>query len=226
MRKAFHVDQSWSDYAPGAPKTPWGKAQYAYNLDRGVRWFGTAGHGGLQVSAGAARAKLSDAARKMGEHWGGSFWYEEDIQYAIAFLENPDWAAKMHLKGGGSPLTHEYLEKQVRQWFPRYFDLLEQGFKLPEPLKAGDAIRFEREIKFGRGAVFKVGDVQRVFSVTRSSIIFGSYSPSYRLPMSYYNDGDVTRVPDGAVALRSALLKLAHEVPETRKHLVPLLRGG
>ena len=50
----------------------------------------TPGHGGLRVSPAVGNKKLSGKARGLSMTELGAYWFEEDVQYAIAFYENPD----------------------------------------------------------------------------------------------------------------------------------------
>ena len=108
-------------------KTPWGTADTAYQIERGVTWYNTPGHGGLGIANSIANKKLSPQARSFGEKWGVSFWYEEDVAYAIPFYEHPEWAKKF------AELTHkaedviiaiptkQSLEETIKRYYPDYF---------------------------------------------------------------------------------------------------------
>lgn len=190
-------EQSWSDYDKGAPKTPWGPAQGAYNIAPGVRWFHTAGHGGLMVAKGVAQKVLSDAARKSADFWAGNFWFEEDAQYAIAFLEHPEWGETLKKIAGGSGGTKESYLDVVTRYFPKYAEMQQSGFKMPEKLKIGDFLQFTKPITFG-SKTFQKGDVIQVAKLTGSSILF-AVRPGYdiigfRLRMRNYHDGDVVKI--------------------------------
>lgn len=103
VKAADRPDGSWSDWPrpdPSAPKTIWGPAQTMYVIDRGVRWFNTAGHGGLAIADGVARKMLTPAAYKLGDRQWGYLWYEEDVAYAIPFYEHPEWAETLARKAG------------------------------------------------------------------------------------------------------------------------------
>ncbi len=113
-------DSAWNDDDPEAPETPWGPAQVSYDLAPGVRWYGTAGHGGLEVESRAAR-ELSPAARELGDYELGSYWYEEDSQWAIPMYEKPEWNRVLARKAGGKLWSQEALAEQIRDYFPRYF---------------------------------------------------------------------------------------------------------
>ena len=58
-----------------APRTPWGKAQYATVYGTGVTSYGTAGHGGFKLDA-KRKAEVHPALRAKGG------WYEEDGEWA------------------------------------------------------------------------------------------------------------------------------------------------
>lgn len=228
MHRTAGEDGSWSDYPfpdPKAPKTPWGSAQGVYNIEPGVRWFTTAGHGGLMVSSSVARKMLTPAAVKLGDFWGGAYWYEEDVQYTIPFYEHPEWDQILSHKAGGSTQTKAQLEDTVRRYFPKYFDMLGSGETHLVRPKPGMTIEFLKPLMFGRAYPIRVGDAGQIVAVTGSTIKFNlDRYPGVRfsLNMRNYIDGDVMIKMAGG--LRGQLLKLAHDRPELRQHLVPLLR--
>lgn len=170
MLAAAMPDGDWSDYDPKAPNTIWGKAQTMYEIQRGVRWFSTAGHGGLAIADGVARKLLSPAAYKLGDHTWGYVWYEEDVGYAVPFYEHPEWAEVLRQKAGGSPLSKQQLEETVRRNFPQYFKMLEEGGSHPRKAKVGDKVRFQRDVAFGGGNVVPSGTEALVFKVTGSTL--------------------------------------------------------
>lgn len=194
------ADGSWSDYPtqdPSAPWTYWGRAQDMYVLDRGIRWFSTAGHGGLGVADGVARRLLSPAAYKMGAKANGYVWYEEDVAYAVPFYEHPEWSRILAQKAGGRAQTKGQLEDIVRRWNPEYFELLGQGGTHPQKPKVGNRIRFEKAITFGRYGTLQEGREGIVVKTTGSSIIFNPVMKdgevddywSLRVPVSYIGNG-------------------------------------
>ena len=129
------------------PSTPWGRAQVAYKLDKGVVWYSTSGHGGLGVSSKAA-SKLSPHARAAAMKWAGAFWFEEDILFAIAFYEMPDWYSKYHKLAGGLIQSTDKLKEEIQKYFPRYFeDDFRNEAKNEAPsikeLKVGDILDLE-----------------------------------------------------------------------------------
>jgi len=228
MYRTAGEDGSWSDYPfpdPKAPKTPWGPAQGVYNIIPGVRWFTTAGHGGLMVSPSVARKMLTPAAVKLGDFWGGAYWYEEDIEYSIPMYEHPEWDKILAQKAGGGTLTQEQHGAKIRQWNPKYFTLLEAGeTHLVQP-KKGMTLEFLKPLMFGRAYPIRVGDAGQIVAVTGSSIKFNlDRYPGVRfsLNMRNYIEGDVRIKTAGG--LRDQIAKLAHEHPEFRCLLVPLLR--
>jgi len=192
--KTARADKSWDDYDRSAPKTPWGPAQDAYVIDRGVAWYSTAGHGGMKVARGVAQKMLSDAARKMGDLWGGAYWYEEDVGWAIPCYEVPKWDALLTRKLGGSIHTKDMLGKIIERNYPKYFKLLEEDFAMPAPLKPGDTVEFKINIPFSGGITFKPGQQVTVRKVDRSNFIFQAGGGLYRLKLRYYEDGDVVKV--------------------------------
>lgn len=69
--------------------TPWGPSQQANQIMRGIWEVGTAGHGGIMVSRGVARALLSEAAVAVGMklQCGNYLCYEEDCDWAVVVYE-------------------------------------------------------------------------------------------------------------------------------------------
>lgn len=195
LHKYAVADKHWPDGSPSAPKTPWGPAQTGYKLANGVWWFSTAGHGGLMVSRAMAQAKLSGAARKMGEVWSGAFWYEEDVQYAVAFYEVPEWMHSMAQSGGGGVLSAEKLEQTIRHWEPKYFELKEQGYTMPSLPKKGATVEFKDTVTFRGGQSFKPWDNAVVTQVTRSRVIvMGIGGGYYGIPARMFYEGKVVVV--------------------------------
>ena len=103
------------------PRTPWGNANYSYSIAKGVTWYMTPGHGGLGISLSVAKRSLSDEAIALGERDGGSLWYEEDVDWAIPFYENPKWEKIMAKIGGGGITSQSQKEKTIRSYHPQYF---------------------------------------------------------------------------------------------------------
>lgn len=195
--KVARHDRDWADGDRSAPRTPWGQAQFEYKIVPGVSWFSTASHGGMRVSPSVARKLLSPAAIKHGEAWGGAFWYEEDVAYLIPFLENPEWDQIAARKMGSRVGRPEEHERTIRQYFPRYFKLREEGFKLPDPPKVGDLIRVTKPINMTNGVVLQPGEEFFLDKVTRALIVFakpGDPYVRYSLRMQNYLEGDVVKV--------------------------------
>lgn len=180
----------WGDGNPSAPNTPWGPAQYGTQIESGVWLFGTAGHGGLMVRPGVAQKKLSPAARKCGEFWGGSYWYEEDVAINIPFFENFDWARAL-----GSRVTPEQNERYIRESSPEYFQYLAAGHKEPSRVKVGDTLVFREIVKYGQGLVFQPGDTGLVVKTTPAMVIFVAekYRMKFKVPVAYLLDGKVAK---------------------------------
>jgi hypothetical protein len=184
LKSAYRPDGSWAE-DPRAPKTIWGPAQTMFIIDRGVRWFSTAGHGGLAIADGVARKMLTPAAYRFGERWGGYLWYEEDVTYTIPFYEHPEWSVTLSQKAGGSVGSKEQLEKTLRNYFPEYFAELEKGGVHPTKPKIGDKIVFNREVQFGGGTVVPKGTVGVVFKVTGSMFYLDIPVNPYRVRLSF-----------------------------------------
>ena len=114
------------DYLDGGPRTPWGKADFGYKLDKGVTWYTTPSHGGLGVAGGVAKRALSPQALKQGEVRSGYVWYEEDVAYVVAFYENPKWEKALSKLAGGSVMSMAQKAKTIERWMPEYFGLTKQ----------------------------------------------------------------------------------------------------
>lgn len=188
--KIARADKDWIDGDPRAPKTPWGPAQYAYILQRGVTVFGTAGHGGLRVASGVAKAMLSAAALRHAESFGGAYWFEEDVAIDIPFLEVPEWYAVYARKAGsGGKMTPEQLEKSVARSFPRYMKMREEGVKHPEP---GDKLVVRSEISFRSGRTVLPGTELTLLREQRGNyVVQAPEGFEFTLPGSFIQTGGV-----------------------------------
>jgi len=123
--------------------TPWGRAQYSQQLERGVTWYGTAEHGGLSVSLSWAEGNLTRHAMYLGKFWGGKLWYEKNRACSIVFLEHP----KLGQRRDGRPVDNTKAEAVVRRWHSIYFDKEFQeaaakagSVPLAEDLEKGDKL--------------------------------------------------------------------------------------
>jgi hypothetical protein len=195
FQKTAVEDKSWAYYDHSAPKTPWGRADSAYILDTGVIWYGTPSHGGLKVTSSVARKMLSHAALKMGESWGGAYWYEEDIAYTIPFYEVPAWNAALTRKAGGKTPSQHELEDTIKRYFPKYFELKETGYKLPTMPKPGEAWKFEEPLSFGRTMQFERGDLIKISQARSSGVVFSSNkfpNQLFRLRLQNIMDGAIS----------------------------------
>ena len=190
LRVAGHdlagADRSYPDGE--GPATPWGPAQQVYDLVRGVRWVSCAGHGGLGVAKGVAQKMLTPAARRHGMLAGGYYWFEEDIAWTIPVFENPGWAFALTRHTGGKHPTPEYLEAQIRRWFPKYFEM--SGLVDKPKLTPGMKIRCLNPL--GYTAEVAAGSIWHVSKVTSSTFIAakdGAY-PIYRFRLNDYVNTD------------------------------------
>jgi len=163
--------QHWNYWDKSAPRTPWGRADAAYNLARGVTFYGTPSHGGLKVSRGAARSKLSPAAIKQADQWGGAYWYEEDVAIAIPLYEVPEWREQARRKMGMKSESEHSLERTIERYFPEYFKLKEEKYELPPTPKVGEIWQFTKPVQFGSGYEFEKGDTIRIWRATSAGAI-------------------------------------------------------
>lgn len=183
-------EKSWGDDDRSAPKTPWGPAQQGYVIDNEVIFYGTAGHGGLRVSKKAAK-KLTDAAKKFGQFWGGAYWYEEDVAIEIPFYEVESWrksASKWFGAGAGWATPESYV-KVIERYFPEYLKLAADGYKEPVTPKIGETWEFTEPLSYGVKFGFEKGDQIQVAKLTSAGLVFMSskYPTRFRLRTSSYN---------------------------------------
>lgn len=182
--------RSFADGDPKAPGSPWGPTQQLTDHPslRGVRIVSTAGHGGMGIADGIARKVLSPAAYKIGEKYGGYVWFEEDVAVGIPLLEHPEWYQLLM----GRPFSDAQIamnERSVRQSYPRYFKMREEGYALPPKLRLGDVLQIALPIELSRGTKLNPGDTLQVVKLT-PTYLYG-VSPRIpnlrvKLPIAYY----------------------------------------
>lgn len=195
---------SWGDGDRTAPWTPWGPAQYGTEIMRGVRVYGTAGHGGMAVAQGVARKLLTPAALKMGEFANGYYWYEEDAAIEIPFYERPEWFRKLQNRDM-SEQERARSEASLRRWSPRYFTMLEQGVQLAPKLTPGMTLSVLKPISFGKGKfTMNVGDTVRVTEVRSGNMVVDFGGNLFRIPVRYYLDDDAYVAPSAKTASKTA----------------------
>jgi hypothetical protein len=186
---------SWGDGDRHAPKTPWGPAQQGYVIDKEVIFYGTSGHGGLRVSKKAA-SKLTDAAKKFGESWGGAYWYEEDVALNIPFYEVELWrknAAKWFKSLATE--TPESIRKIIARWQPEYLVLVDNDYKSPELPKVGETWVFTGgPLTYGKGFSFEKGDEIKIDKLTSGGLVFSTSKHSSRFRLRTVHLGMITKV--------------------------------
>jgi len=179
---------SWSDGDRSAPKTPWGPAQQGYVLGKDVIIYGTAGHGGLRVSNSVANKLLSDAAKKMAMHWGGAYWYEEDVAITVPLYEVEAWrkAATKWFPSLGTETTAG-MKKQLERWFPEYLAMVDAGYKMPASPQVGEMWEFVGPLGYGSTAHFDAGDKIKIVKVTSSGVVFSTtgFTGGFRLKLHH-----------------------------------------
>jgi len=73
--------------------TPWGKPDYSKSIVRGITFYGTPSHGGLFVTADAAKKYLrkpvleSEFMRGAFDARANGYWLEEDCDASVAIFE-------------------------------------------------------------------------------------------------------------------------------------------
>lgn len=116
--------------------TPWGRAQSAQNIIRGVGWVSTAGHGGYRLCSGRNRQVPEYMRREDG-------WYEEDCDWAIVavvfeelLLASNDADIKRIIRSGAHKET-------LRDWHPKAY---EQFYGVP--LRPGESYLNDERLFF------------------------------------------------------------------------------
>ena len=155
--------------------TPWGTSQSINKITRGVVFVSTAGHGGLGVAKSTARKVLSDAALLCADYYNGYYWFEEDCQCCIAFLEHPEWAARFN----GS---NDSYKASVTSHYPRYYDYLATSKKAPREPVAGQSLKVRSA--FGG---FMIDENLKVVEVRSASVIVSrpGHNNLLRIPMGW-----------------------------------------
>ena len=183
-KEVISYDKDWSYGDRSAPSTPWGKAQTAQNIERGVVFYTTAGHGGLAVANGVARRKLTPQARAIGEKRGQYYWFEEDVAVDIPMYENEDWMKKLAPR-----VTKKELEKTIERYYPEYFDENSINEKKKEEENENSKPKM-KDLKVGDELIFSGLNINKVLvEETGSREIRGQDSKSgqfYRIPSRYY----------------------------------------
>jgi len=140
----------------GGPSTPWGKADLAYDIVRGVKFYITPGHGGFGIAPGWAEKNLSPQARYLAAYEYGKLWYEEDCQCELVFYEHPEFLLALYQKpeqreGFSADGTRKTAEDSIRRYYPSYFDSTfveecEKAGSIPRirDLIRGDVLYLER----------------------------------------------------------------------------------
>lgn len=177
---------TWNDSNPNAPQTPWGPAQAANEIGRGVRFYHTAGHGGLCVSRELGRKELSGSALKRAEFYAGSYWFEEDSAISVVLFEKPDWALALRMK---VPTQDQLLREH-----PKYFTDLASVLKTPK-LAPGLVLELTRPVST-RSSSLQKGDKFEVVGVKGTKFVasFGGVNYSFNFA-SYYDPSDPLLIP-------------------------------
>jgi len=98
---------------PGAVSdSPWGEVQNTTPVTEGIEQVTTAGHGGIRVF-GQTSTKLSVAAKDQAICEDGSYWFEEDCNWAIVANEFPE---------SFSERDQELAQSSLKRWNQSYLD--------------------------------------------------------------------------------------------------------
>lgn len=95
-------------------QTPWGIADDATELAKGIISYSTPGHGGIWLSA-----KRRDIVKKLVpsvKNWNGGFeWWEEDCDWAIPYLIFAD-----DILAGGNAYEHQLSVEAAKSTIEHY----------------------------------------------------------------------------------------------------------
>ena len=112
------MSQHYYDSSNRSPITPWGRAQTVSVVMDGIKFYSTAGHGGLRVCT-----KLQKNIPEVLRHSGG--WYEEDCAYAIPFYFNFDaikaYSLENKMDGYSSHDTVEKVAEHFTKFDKEYY---------------------------------------------------------------------------------------------------------
>jgi len=98
--------------------TPWGQADYQYQLAPGVSFVNTPGHGGFLIGFKAAEKYLTLAAINSAEPFGKFLAFEEDCLASIVVFEHPEWGTMLGMK-----VDPKELFESISYWTPNYLRL-------------------------------------------------------------------------------------------------------
>jgi len=143
----------------------------------------------MGISDGVARKVLSAPAYRIGEKAGGYVWFEEDEAASIPFFEHPEWYPLLFGKTYSDSMIASN-ERTVRQAYPRYFKMKEEGYTLPPKLAVNDRLTVTEPVKLSRGG-FQAGQGLIVTKLTADYIYVTPEPPvpgitSARLPNGWY----------------------------------------
>jgi hypothetical protein len=163
-------------YSRGGPWTPWGSAQSARTIQRGVQFYSTAGHGGMGITEAVAEKHLTDAARiAAGRPQQGKYWFEEDIDFAIPLYEQPEWARAYFGKRFGVQYPSLVQGVLTGPSYARYREDRVTGAKeskpKPAPVLTGDSILLSQEpLELRSGRTIPAGTKLRVHDIGRTNL--------------------------------------------------------
>lgn len=174
--------------------SPWGEIQQEYKLAPGVKWVSTAGHGGLMVTDAVARKQLSAAAYRLGDAYQGWRCYEEDLQFAIPFYENPEWQTRLVQFAGGRASSPQELESTIKSNFPSYFTMLEGNISLPRKIRPWDTLVVNKAIGLASGGTIPTGANLVVTKVTPGYVYVDFNKRKIRMGLNLLDEGAVSLV--------------------------------
>ena len=104
-----------------ATSTPWGTADHAEHIARGIVWYTTPSHGGYHISPGRMK-EMPDVLRRIGMNDGdGGAWFEEDCDWAAVEVTWPEECGASKYLGGPRDALGTAL-CCLRNWHPAEYE--------------------------------------------------------------------------------------------------------
>jgi len=169
-------EAEYVSYSRGGSWTPWGSAQNARTIQRGVQFYSTAGHGGLGITEAVAEKHLTDAARiAAGRPKQGKYWFEEDVDAAIPLYEQPEWARAYFGKRFGVHYPSLVQTVLTGSFYERYRENRVAGVKEPKPkpapaLTVDSVLLAQKPLELRSGRTIPAGTKLRVHDIGRTNL--------------------------------------------------------
>lgn len=107
--------------------SPWGAVQYCEEMNEGIYFVETAGHGGIMIETEYAKEILSPEALRCGFKENGYLNFEEDCAAAVAqreFLDKEIWKIPDYVKDKTE--YEDSLNDSIKRYFPEYWEKREK----------------------------------------------------------------------------------------------------